>query len=305
MYQISEISNKNILLNQLILKNEELNFKAEIYPNLGASLQKYELNNIEILDGISNDKSGLKIYKSKFNSAFLFPFPSRIPEGKYTFNGKEYQVSLNEPALKNALHGHIHNKYFTVKRLEATTNFAKIHLSYTNKKEDKGYPFSYKIDLVYTFSDKKLDISYKISNIGKTTMPFGIGWHPYFKTSNLNEAILNFESDSQLFFNTNMQPEGEQVLKYKLPFIIENSLLDDGFILKNPNAIFKTNDYQVKIEFSSKSPNSFLQVYTPPKRKSIAIEPMTCAPNCFNNKKGLLTLAPQKQYNWHIKLDLN
>ncbi len=39
---------------------------------------------------------------------------------------------------------------------------------------------------------------------------------------------------------------------------------------------------------------SFLQVYTPPTRDSIAFEPMTCAPDALNNKQGLIKLAPEK-----------
>ena len=39
---------------------------------------------------------------------------------------------------------------------------------------------------------------------------------------------------------------------------------------------------------------NFIQVYTPPDRKSIAIEPMTCAPDAFNNKNGVFVLDPQE-----------
>jgi aldose 1-epimerase len=38
----------------------------------------------------------------------------------------------------------------------------------------------------------------------------------------------------------------------------------------------------------------YLQLYTPPDRKSIAIENLSGAPDCFNNKMGLQTLQPQE-----------
>ena len=34
----------------------------------------------------------------------------------------------------------------------------------------------------------------------------------------------------------------------------------------------------------------YLQIYTPPHRESIAVENLSGAPNCFNNKMGLLLL---------------
>jgi len=37
---------------------------------------------------------------------------------------------------------------------------------------------------------------------------------------------------------------------------------------------------------------NYLQVFIPPDRMSIAIEPMTCNANAFNNKDGLITLSP-------------
>src|SRR4051812_26121172 len=40
-----------------------------------------------------------------FRGATLAPWPNRIADGKYTFGGVDYQVSLTEPDRGNALHG--------------------------------------------------------------------------------------------------------------------------------------------------------------------------------------------------------
>ena len=37
---------------------------------------------------------------------------------------------------------------------------------------------------------------------------------------------------------------------------------------------------------------NFLQVFTPPYGTSVALEPMTCNVDAFNNGEGLVTLAP-------------
>ena len=39
---------------------------------------------------------------------------------------------------------------------------------------------------------------------------------------------------------------------------------------------------------------NFLQVFTPPHRQSIALEPMTCNIDAFNNQDGLKMLAPKE-----------
>ncbi len=122
------------------------------------------------------------------------------------------------------------------------------------------------------------------------------------KTENLSESILAFDAEKQYLLNEKMIPEREIPLNHNNPLLIKDTFLDDCFIIKKSEASFKTTKYNINLNFSSKSPNSFLQVYTPPTRDSIAIEPMTCIGNSFNNKIGLLVLAPDDTYKWHINL---
>jgi len=302
MYYIEEVNNTNPLLNSVLIKNDKLNFHSSIYPNLGATLQQLSTNGIEIIDGITNNENGLKTYKNKYNSSFLFPFPSRIPAGKYSFQNNIFELECNEQTLNNALHGHIYNKKFFIFKKETTKNLASITFTYSDSGNTKGFPFPYQIEITYVFTSKKLTVNFQILNIGNSSFPFGLGWHPYFKTEDLNNSILDFNSDFQISFNKKMMPEGEIPLKYNFPFKIASQQLDDGFILKKSKATINTKEYNAQLQFSSKTPNSFLQVYTPPNRESIAVEPMTCAPNCFNNKNGLLTLNPNESYDWQINL---
>ncbi len=302
MYSITTKENKNPLLNEVIVSNKKLNFKSIIYPNLGASLQKVIINGIELIDGITPNEIGLNTYKNKYNSAVLFPFPNRIENGTYKFENNTYQLDINETALNNSLHGHVFDKSFTIKEKSTSENNAKVTLSYTNTKTAKGFPFIYTFDITYTFTNNKISLDFDVKNIGTNPFPFGIGWHPYFKVKNLSESVLDFEAEKQYLVNKNMIPTEETSLIFKTPLKINDTFLDDCFITKNSQSYFKTSDYKINIEFSSESPNSFLQVYTPDTRDCIAIEPMTCAPNSFNNKKGLLTLNAGEKYNWQVDL---
>jgi aldose 1-epimerase len=44
----------------------------------------------------------------------------------------------------------------------------------------------------------------------------------------------------------------------------------------------------------------YFQVFTPPHRESIALEPMSCNVDAFNNGQGLITLEPDKE--WKAKM---
>jgi aldose 1-epimerase len=303
MYIIEIVKNQNPLLNQIVIKNEKSNFYSIIYPNLGASLQKLSSNNTEIINGISNAAEGLNDYKNAFKSAFLFPFPNRISDGKYEFGQTKYELDCNEKPLKNALHGHIYDKQFSIKNTETSENNAIVSLYYADEGKTKGFPFPYQIEIIYTFSREKITIDFQVFNNGEKSFPFGIGWHPYFKTSNLNANSLDFEGASQYSLNEKMIPQDEIPLKFKTPLFIEKTTLDDCFITNKPQATFESEAYKIGIDFFPKNKKNYLQVYTPPTRNCIAIEPMTCAPNAFNNKNGLLILEPNKKFEWQISLE--
>lgn len=302
MYIIEVVKNQNPLLNQIVIKNEKFNFYGIIYPNLGASLQKLSLNFVEMINGISNDQEGLNDYKNTYKSAFLFPFPNRISEGKYEFDQTKYKLNCNETTLNNALHGHIYNKPFSVKNSEANENNAVVSFFYVDEGKTKGFPFPYQIEIIYTFSANKIDINFNILNTGKKSFPFGIGWHPYFKTGNLNLNSLDFEAENQYLLDEKMIPLKEISLKFKTPLTLGNTFLDDCFIAKKPKVSFICDTYKIEMDFSSTSKKNYLQVYMPPAKNCIAIEPMTCAPNAFNNKNGLLVLEPNAHFDWQIIL---
>lgn len=302
MFKVTTTQKENSLLNEVIITNELLNLNCSIYPNLGASIQQLTSNGIEIIDGITNDEKGLELYKSKFNSSFLFPFPNRVKDGTYSFENTTYQLEVNETNLNNRLHGHIFNKSFAITYQNVSKDSASVTFSYSDKGTSKGYPFPYTIEITYVFSNNKMTIDFNVLNSGKTALPFGIGWHPYFNAKNLGTSVIDFDADEQYVVDDQMIPTSKTELKFKTPLVMGDTFLDDCFITNKSQVSFKTEAFNIDIDFSSETPNSFLQSYTPDTRDCIAIEPMTCAPNSVNNKDGLLSLAPNETYNWKINM---
>jgi len=302
MYKIKVTKNTNPNLNQVIISNKELDFESCIFLNLGASLQKLNCNGIDLIDGITADTNGLQTYKSKYNSAILFPFPNRITDGKFEFKNKSYQLEINETALNNRLHGLVFNTNFTIKEYSTSEEQAKIVFTYKYNGNVDGFPFPYNLELTYTFTKNNVSLNFEVLNEGKTAFPFGIGWHPYFKVPNLGNSTLNFEAKTQYLVNKNMIPTEEAPLKFKTPLLIKDTFLDDCFITEKSTTSLKTDAYNIEIDSSSKKPTSFLQVYTPESRDCIAIEPMTCAPNSFNNKHGIQILDIDQTYTWTVNL---
>jgi len=302
MYKIKIIENENPFLKHIKITNDLTNLESLIYPNLGASIQKLNVKQVTIIDGIHNNTNPLEIYKNRYNSSLLFPFPNRIENGKYSFKNKDYQLICNETALNNALHGNVFNKTFTIDTITQTENNASITLSYNYDGNDTGFPFPYQLIVTYTFSENNITLHFNVLNTGKKTFPFGIGWHPYFCYTTLQNCILDFESSEKYLLSDKMIPLHKIPLKFSTPIKLNKPTLDDCFITKSSKVLLQTDLYDVTINYDQTTNQNYLQIYTPENKKSIAIEPMTCAPNIFNLKNGLLELTPNEEFNWNINI---
>lgn len=298
MYKINHIS--NLENNQDYIEIEDLHKTsyAKIYLNQGSSLQELTLNNHELI----KDMHPLT-YDNIYTSAILFPFANRIKDGRYDFEGKTYQFDVNEKALNNALHGLVYNKTFELISQETSEEYASVTLIYDEVKTTLGFPYTYSIKLEYVLTENTLDLNVEIKNTGSKTFPFTIGWHPYFLSSNLYDSQVDFNSDKKIIFDERNITIGVNDFKKNGNFEILDKFLDDCFVLNSKEIVFNTPKYNLELSTSEK--DSFLQLYTPPHKNTIAIEPTTGVSDSFNNGIGLKTLQPNETYTIHWNLKIN
>lgn len=294
-FKINQLEDVPINLNIVTLTNGKTT--AKIMLNQGASLQVLTLNSVELI----KDLEPLK-YQDTYASAILFPFANRIENGKYAFDGQNYQTAINETERNNALHGFIHNKEFQVVRQNSEIDKASVVLEYNETNLTKGFPFTYKIQLEYTLQQHSLDLNVIFFNTSDSIFPFTIGWHPYFTSTDLHNSSLIFDSDTKVMFDKGLITLDTQLHTTNSEIKIEDKKLDDCYFLNLNTIEFNTPNYKLMI--NSDSDNSFLQVYTPPKENVIAIEPTTGISNSFNNKIGLKTLKPNASFSiaWQLEV---
>jgi len=144
MYKIEHI--KNNPFHHIKLMNSKNNSFAKISLQEGGSMLELCINNTSII----KDLSPLK-YANTYASSILFPFANRIKDGIYNFNQKEYQFEINQQEENNALHGLVYNKNFEILSENVTENEASVKLIYTETNKAKGFPYTYTIQLQYTY----------------------------------------------------------------------------------------------------------------------------------------------------------
>jgi aldose 1-epimerase len=290
---------------------------VSILPYLGGSVNQMVLNQdgslIDIIDGYISNQDADENLTTSFKGSNLFPFPNRIADGKYSFNNEFHQLPLNFPNENNAIHGLVFDQEFIISEREDGSNSCMLVLTY-EAVETAGYPFRYLFQVKYHFRENtRFDCEIKVKNIMSKPIPVGHGWHPYFKLGNepINNLVLQFPAETILKVDKRNIPTGESTPydKFNRLSLISDTRLDDCFRLSKGKdraeilIMRGSKDFGYKIwQETGKYKYNYLQVYTPPHRKSIAIEPMTCIPNAFVNKEGLIILAPEESFSvlWGI-----
>jgi len=262
-------------------------FSCKVFPNLGGSIQELTVGGIPLIKEITMDESGLENYRTKYPSAVLFPFPNRIAQGKYSFNGEQFQLSINEPGLNNAIHGLVSNQQFEVDKVDNQS----ISLRYTHDSSN-GFPFAYEFVITYLFSEMGIKVSFEVINKGAQSFPFGIGWHPYFELENYDNCSVEFSAEKKYVNDEKMVPVDSETYSEER-INLAKAELDSAYKLRNGRIVLTSPNYQLQIEVPE---DCYLQLYTPENRTALAIEPMTCIADAFNNRVGLKQLTPDDSY---------
>ncbi len=290
------------------VKNESNNEGFSVIPELGGRLYELYLSNGKKVYQVLRrfNPSSIESRDDLFTNAKMCPYVGRVDRGKYVFNGNEYQLPINYPEEGNSSHGLLFDKPFKVVEMKNDEDLAEIVLEYEYRKENEGYPFDFNISIVHRIEKGKgYACVTLIENLSETEIPVADGWHPYF---DLNEKIdnlkLQLESDEIILTDENRMPASRRKYDaFRAMKKLSKTFFDNCFTLLPENGFVNTflinekEDLHLKIwQESGKSKYNYLVIYTPPDRKTIAIEPMTSNVNAFNNGEGLIVLQPGQSF---------
>lgn len=273
------------------LNSPDGQYTADIRPDLGALLTSLTYRHIELIDCPMDTPQ----WADGFPSAVLYPFPNRIKHGSYTWEEVTYQLYPNEKDRNHALHGLVWNQDFQL--IQHTSDQLICGFTYTG--QEPGYPFPFAIEMHFQLVNTGLIVEYQIQNTGSQPVPAAWGWHPYFKIgpTKIEDFTLTLPAHSVIPLGPDMIPKSAEA---PIPvsggtISLHNKNLDQvyQFSEHGENEIQLMNSVgRLTCLFSAE--NRYFTLYTPPSRKSIAIEPQTANIDTFNNKEGLWTLLPDE-----------
>ncbi len=272
-----------------------------LLPDFGACMLEARLGGVNILDGYDEP---IQVDINKwYKNVLLYPFPNRLKEGRYTWQGKSYQFPINDPQNEAAVHGFGVDRPMEIETLECQQDRAQIICRYDYPGDRDYYPFPFQFRALFEITDEdKLTITLSVTNTGARTIPFGFGWHPYFAIAeSIGETQLQLPPCEMIGVDQYMIPTGKRYPfeDFLRPKEVGTTVLDNGFVLSNQedNATFflksKKGTLSCQME-TGPDKYQFLQVFTPPYRGAIAIEPMSCNIDAFNGGEGLWKVEPNE-----------
>jgi aldose 1-epimerase len=311
-YQITEEPFGTIA--EFVLENTLTGESCRVVPAFGGIVRELKLkanSQIHSLIDCPDSYESMQI-NNNYQSAILFPFPSRIPDGKFTFEGASYQLPINEPARGNAIHGFVHGSVFEVINQATHNDTAILSLLYKYNGELSGYPFPFELTINYILMPNVLGIEFEVKNTGKNTMPAAFGWHPYFKFDgvSVDDLSIEIQSKTTVTFDQNMIPTGKVDFENKGLIELKNKILDNCFVVDTTQKLVTTRliDSKKNIKLSISQDVArfpYLVVYTPNSRDRVAIEPLTSNVNALNTGEGLMTLKPKQIIDGSIWISLS
>ena len=162
--------------------------------------------------------------------ALIGRYGNRIAKGKFSLEGKQYQLSLNNSG--NHLHGGIKGfdkVFWNIEPYDANDGSA-LRLTYRSTDGEEGFPGNLQAEVIYTLTDKnELRINYRATTDQKTIV--NLTQHTYFNLSgNAKSDILSHElvlnADKFIPVDKSLIPQGDlkavagTAFDFKTPFAI-------------------------------------------------------------------------------------
>jgi aldose 1-epimerase len=159
------------------------------------------------------------------------PWPNRLEDGNYVWEGRRHQLPLTEPERGNAIHGLVRELPWRVRERDAS----RVVLAHELLPQP-GYPFSLALTVEYALSDEGLLVRTTATNVGTEACPFGCGAHPYLTvgTTTVDSVELRVPGRTVLLSDERGLPVGsasveEAELDFRLPRPIGETVLDHAF----------------------------------------------------------------------------
>jgi aldose 1-epimerase len=236
----------------------------------------------------------------------LLPWPNRLRNGRWTWHGRELQLEVASPEKPNAIHGLVSWQPWTLLRSDE----GRVSVG-TVVEPRPGYPFRLAAAVDYALRPDRLEVTVRVRNVGHESAPFGAGMHPYLHVGAEEDGRIG-DAEVAIPARTALEVDGGLPTGARRPFDgmaarIGDRVFDDPLtdLVRDDDgwARVRLRGPAGELELAVDGAWPWLQLYsgdTLPvgqRRRSLAVEPMTCPPNALADDADLIVLDPGAEWS--------
>ncbi|MBI1682096.1 aldose 1-epimerase [Caulobacter hibisci] len=263
--------------------------RVELLPQVGGSIGRFVVDGRDVLrrapEG-TTDALDVGCFP-------LVPFCNRIPNGRFSFEGRDVVLAPNLAGHPHALHGQGWRAAWTVTGLSDT----RAVLTYDHAPSD--WPWAYRAEQIFVLSDEGLRVELSVTNTGTEVMPAGLGLHPYFAAR--PGETLTLDADGVWMVDADVLPTVRHDIAKDGPWMRDwaagalaatDTLIDNCWTGFGGKAVLSApGGASTVIEASDNC--HWAHVYSPPGADFVCVEPTASRPDPFGEgETGIVALAP-------------
>jgi aldose 1-epimerase len=269
--------------------------RAAVIPEAGGRLHQLSIRDgaawLPLLRAPADPRRALAD-PAGWSSYVMAPWPNRIDGGRFTFEGRLYEVPVNSGG--HALHGRTLFQPWTVESRSAAACRLSVEI-------DAGWPFRARAVQEITLRDDGIDQRVEI-HAERDAFPAGAGWHPWFRRDLRPGVEPRLLVDADRVYETHeMIPTGwlkpaTGDLDLRGYPAVDGRRLDACY--RHPRGGLRVRWGDVELAMRSSANLTHAVVYTPP--QAVCLEPQTAAIDAFNLDAqgiagaGTIVVAPRR-----------
>ncbi len=273
---------------------------------VGGGLRTYTVAGEAVLDGYAEDAmcDGARCQS-------LIPWPNRVRDGKWRWNGADQQLALTEPEQHNAIHGLVRwLAWDVVHKADAS-----IELRCTCAPQS-GYPWRLAVSNAWSLDDGGLTVVTTIRNMSSEPAPVAAGFHPYITagTPLIDDAVLTIPATTRILTGDQQTPVGSEPVAGTAYDFTEPRRLGELEIDHTYTGLTRDRDGIARLQLAAPDGRRavtvwvddaypYLEVFTGDalpdpgrRRRGLGVEPMSAPPNALASGEGLVVLEPGAEW---------
>ena len=272
-----------------------------VVAEVGATLRSYRVDGHDVIDGFSIDETS-----SAGRGQVLAPWPNRLEDGTYEFDGHRGVAALDEPEHANAIHGLV--RWLVWHPIARSTDAVTLGCVVP---EQPAYPWRIDLEVEYRVSRDGLEVTTVATNRADLhgAVRHRVPSVPHRRElPSIDEARLTIPARRRLETDRRGLPVGDASVigtdfDFTDPKIIGDARLDTAFTelgVDEGTTTVRLESEARRVELWMAEGFRYVMVYTGDtlepverRRRGIAIEPMTCPPNALRTGTDLIRLEPR------------